>query len=316
MVDVVTLGETMVLFSPSKVGTLKYVNSFNKQIGGAESNFAIGIRRLGHISGWISKVGDDPFGQYLLCAIGGEGVDVSKVKVDSKAPTALYFKELNTMNDPRVYYYRAGSAASRISPEDLDEDYIASAKILHLTGITPALSDSARETVYKAIEIAKEHHIKISFDPNIRRKLWKDDECKKVLFDLITKSDIVIPGIGECEFLIGETNPEKACEKLLSMGAKIAAVKLGKNGCIVSDGNQTKRVKGKVIENVIDSVGAGDGFDAGFITGILNNWSLEECARLANDVGAFTTTVFGDFEGLPTLKDIREFRGEINIIDR
>lgn len=316
MVDVVTLGETMVLFSPNTIGSLKYVNSFNKQIGGAESNFAIGIKRLGHSSGWISKVGDDPFGQFLLWAISGEGVDVSRVKTDFQASTALYFKEFNSMKDPKVYYYRAGSAASRILPSDLDEDYIAQAKILHLTGITPALSESARETVYRAIEIAKEHNVKISFDPNIRKKLWPEDECKKVLTDLITKADIVLPGIAECEFLIGEDDPEKACEKLLSMGPKIAAIKLGKDGCIVSDGNAAKRIKGQVVENVIDPVGAGDGFDAGFITGILNNWSIDECGRLANDVGAFVTTVCGDVEGLPTIKDIKEFRGELNIIDR
>jgi 2-dehydro-3-deoxygluconokinase len=316
MLDVITLGETMVLLSSTTGGSLKYVNTFNKQIGGAESNFAIGINRLGHSSGWISKVGNDPFGEYLLSFIRGEGVDVSKVKIDNDAQTALYFKEFHELKDPIVYYYRAGSAASRMEPADLDEEYISNARILHLTGITPALSESAKKTIYRAIEIAKKHNVMVSFDPNIRRKLWKDEECRQVLLDLITKVDIILPGISECEFLFGESNPEKACAKLLSMGPKIVAIKLGKNGCIVADKNGIQRVKGIVIEKVVDSIGAGDGFDAGFITGILNNWDIKECGRLANDVGGFVTTVSGDIEGLPTLRDIKEFRGELNVIDR
>lgn len=243
-------------------------------------------------------------------------MDVSNVKIDNNAPTAIFFKEFHELKDPTVYYYRTGSAASRIEPTDLDEEYISQAKILHLTGITPALSENAKKTVYRAIELAKKHNVKISFDPNIRRKLWKDEECKKILLDLITKVDIVLPGISECEFLFGETNPEKACTKLLSMGPKIVAIKLGKEGCIVADNNNIQRVKGMVIENVVDSIGAGDGFDAGFITGILNKWDIKECGRLANDVGAFVTTVRGDIEGLPTLREIKEFRGELNVIDR
>ncbi|MBU3182266.1 sugar kinase [Clostridium psychrophilum] len=316
MLDVITLGETMVLMSPTTGGSLKYANSFNKQIGGAESNFAIGIIRLGHSSGWISKVGNDPFGEYLLSFIRGEGVDVSKVKIDNQAQTAIYFKEFHELKDPTVYYYRAGLAASRMEPEDLDEDYISKAKILHLTGITPALSESAKKTIYRAIEIAKKHNVMVSFDPNIRRKLWKDEECRQVLLDLITKADIVLPGISECEFLFGESNPERACTRLLSMGPKIVAIKLGKDGCIVADKNSSQRVKGMVIEKVVDSIGAGDGFDAGFITGILNNWDIEKCGKLANDVGGFVTTVRGDIEGLPTLSEIKEFRGELNVIDR
>ncbi|MDI6600829.1 MAG: sugar kinase [Thermoanaerobacteraceae bacterium] len=316
MTEVVTIGETMVLFSPICTGSLQYVNYFQKQIGGAESNFAIGIVRLGHTAGWISKVGDDPFGKYLVSFIRGEGVDTSRVRVDNEAPTAVYFKEFHEMKDPKVYYYRAGSAASRISPEDLDEDYIREAKILHLTGITPALGKSARDTVYKAIDIARKHGLIVSFDPNIRKKLWSEEECRSTILDIASKVDIIMPGLEEARFLLGEGDPEDYCRKFLDMGIKTVAMKMGKDGCIVADKGIIQRVAGRVVAKVVDPVGAGDGFDAGFITGILNGWDIIECARLANDVGAFVITVNGDVEGLPTMREIMELRGEFDTIDR
>jgi 2-dehydro-3-deoxygluconokinase len=317
MLDVVTLGETMVLFSPDSTGSLKYVNNFKKQFAGAESNFAIGITRFGHSAGWISKIGNDPFGNYLIYSIRGEGVDTSRVKVDREAPTGLFFKELHELMEPKVYYYRAGSAASKITPNDLDEEYIASSRILHLTGITPALSKGARQTLYRAIEIAKKHNVTISFDPNIRKKLWPEKECKAVLLDIIKHVDILLPGLSESKFLLDEdTSPEELCKMFLDMGPKIVAMKLGKEGCIVCDKGSMQRVRGIKVENVIDPIGAGDAFGAGFISGILKGWSLYESGRLACDAGAFVTTVIGDIEGMPTLDQIREFRGEISLIDR
>lgn len=316
MPEVVTIGETMVLFSPTCTGSLQYVNYFQKQVGGAESNFAIGIVRLGHTAGWISKVGDDPFGKYLVSFIRGEGVDTSRVRVDNEAPTAVYFKEFHEMRNPKVYYYRTGSAASRMRPEDLDEDYMSKAKILHITGITPALSTSAKETVYKSIEIARKHNLTISFDPNIRKKLWSEEECRNTILDIAGKVDIIMPGIEEARFLLGEGSPEDYCRKFLGMGIKTVAMKMGKDGCVVAEKDIIQRVHGRVIDNIVDPVGAGDGFDAGFITGILNGWDIIECAKLANDVGAFVVTVNGDVEGLPTMEEVMEFRGERNVVDR
>lgn len=316
MPEVITLGETMVLLSPICSGSLQYVNYFQKQIGGAESNFAIGIVRLGHSAGWISRVGDDPFGRYMVSFIRGEGVDTSGVKVDSDAPTAVYFKEFHENREPKVYYYRAGSAASRMGPDDIEEDYIRDAKILHITGITPALSKSARDTVYKAIEMARGFDILISFDPNIRRKLWSNEECRDTLLDIASKSDIIMPGLDEARFLLGEGEPEDYCVKFLDMGIKTVAIKMGKDGCIVADRKIIQKVEGRTVAKVVDPVGAGDGFDAGFITGILNGWNIIDSAKLANDVGAFVITVNGDVEGLPTMREIKEFRGESDTINR
>lgn len=316
MFDVITIGESLVLFSPVNTGSLKYVEYFRKQLGGAESNFAIGISRLGCKAGWISRVGDDSFGDYILSIIRGEGVDISKVKIDKTSSTAVYFKEFNELNGTKVYYYRNGSAASKIEPDDLDEDYIASAKYLHITGITIALSESARTTVLKAIEIAHKNNIKVSFDPNIRKKLCEKNLLRKYILEVINKSDIVLPGYEEAKFLLGDYKPDQLCRKILELGPKIVAMKLGKEGCLVADKNKLIHINATKVKKVIDTVGAGDGFDAGFIYGLLKGWDIEKCGKLANDIGAIVTTVNGDIEGLPTIRDIMEFRGDIEVIDR
>ena len=162
----------MVLFSPMGDGPLRYIHHFEKRIGGAESNVCIGLARLGHSAGWVSRVGDDEFGRFVVSAIRAEGVDVSQVRVDPEAPTAVYFKERRAFGGGQVYYYRRGSAASRLSPEDLDPEYIRSAKVLMGSGITPALSPSCRETLEVAVTTAKEAGRLFVFDPNLRLKLW------------------------------------------------------------------------------------------------------------------------------------------------
>ena len=157
----------MVVFNPQSNRPLRYVNTFEKTVGGAESNVATALAKLNHTVGWFSKLSNDEFGRYLISTIRGEGVDTSRVILDENNSTGIIFKEYYQRSNPNVYYYRKNSAASTISPDDIDEEYIKSAKILHLTGITPALSESAREAVYKAIEIAKANDVLISFDPNV-----------------------------------------------------------------------------------------------------------------------------------------------------
>ncbi|NLM14185.1 MAG: sugar kinase [Epulopiscium sp.] len=314
--ELITFGESMVLFNPGSKGPLRYVNDFKKTIAGAESNVAIGLARLGHEVGWFSKLGDDEFGRYIKATIRGEGVDVSRVRVDSEHNTGLIFKERFAHVNPNVYYYRKNSAAANMTPEDLDEEYIKSAKILHLTGITPALSKSARETVYKAIKIAKDNGVLISFDPNIRLKLWSVQEAKPVLLKIAESADIIFPGIDEGKLLLGLKNPEEIAKSFIDMGCKIVAVKLGKEGCYVANEDKAEYVAGYPVEEVEDTVGAGDGYAAGFLSGILRNLSITECAQYANGVGAMATLVSGDMEGLPTYPQLLEFIGKTEYIDR
>jgi 2-dehydro-3-deoxygluconokinase len=314
--DVVTFGESMVLFGPDSSGPLRYVQNFNKSIAGAESNVAIALAKLGHEVGWFSKLGNDEFGRYIQATIRGEGVDVSRVLVEPLKNTGILFKERFMHSNPNVYYYRKDSAASTLKPEEIDEDYIKFAKILHITGITPALSENCRKTVFKAIEIAKANNVLVSFDPNIRLKLWTREEAIPVLLEIAKKSDIIFPGIDEGEMLLGLTKPEEIAEKFMNMGCSVVAVKLGAEGCYVADKIKKLYIKSYQLENPQDTVGAGDGFAAGFLSGMLNKLDLRECAEYANGVGAMAVLVKGDMEGYPNLEQLMAFIGKKKIIER
>lgn len=315
MKDVLTFGETMILFNPQSNGPLRFVDNFNKSIGGADSNVAIALARLGHKSGWFSKVGNDEFGRYIQNKVRGEGVDVSRLKFDKEANTGILFKERFNSSNPNVYYYRANSAASRLSIEDLDIEYIKGTKIIHITGITPALSKSCRETVFKILEIAKENGITISFDPNIRLKLWTLEEARPVLLEIAEMADIIFPGIEEGEMMLNIDNEKDIAEKFLEMGCKTVVVKLGEKGCYIATKDNKEYVQGFSV-NPEDTVGAGDGFAAGFLSGVLRELSIRECGIFGNAVGAMATLVKGDTEGYPYYDQLMEFMGEKKGIDR
>lgn len=310
IMDVVTLGETMVLFVPTEAGPLKYIYQFNKHIGGAESNVAIGLSRLGIKVGWISKLGKDGFGDYIESFIRGEGVDVSQVKRDEKHPTGVFFKERVEIGESKIYYYRKGSAASFMDEDDLNESYIAQAEYLHLTGITPGLSESCFRTVYRAIEIAKKHDLKIVFDPNIRLKVWNNKEqMKKTILDIVSKSDIVLPGLSEAKILLEMSDEIEILNKFLSLGPKIVVLKVGKEGAYLGTRDEIIHVPGYRVERIVDPIGAGDAFAASFLASLIKGYTLKDAVTLANAAGAFALTVKGDVEGLPTWEDLHSFLG-------
>lgn len=297
--DVVTLGESMVLFTPKAVGSMTYASTFTKTIGGAESNVAIALARLGHDVGWISLLGKDDFGIYLRNTIRGEGVDTSQVQFIDTYPTAVFFKERKASGEPSVFYYRKNSAASTMAPESINEDYIAQAKYLHLTGITPALSESCLAAVHHSIDIAKKHGVKVVFDPNIRLKLWTKEKAVPVLKEIARRCDIVLPGIEEGELLTGASNHEEIAAYFLQGSTELVVVKLGKDGAYYASQNSSGTVAGEKVEHVVDPIGAGDGFAAGFISGLLRGFSIEDSVKRANRVAAFALTVPGDAEGYP-----------------
>lgn len=302
--DVVTIGETMVLFVPTAIEPLRYAALFEKKIGGAESNVAIGLSRLGHQAGWISRLGNDEFGLYIRNYIRGEGVDTSRVVFDDTHPTGVFFKERQAMQEPKIYYYRKGSAASYMRPEDLDKDYIAQAKFLHITGITPALSPTCRDTVFAAIEMAKRNDVTVVFDPNIRLKLWTPEEAREVLISIAGKCDIVLPGMEEGRLLTGQTTPEKIADTLLQNGSKVGVVKLGEKGAYYATSSENGYVEASKVSHIVDPLGAGDAFVAGFLSGLLREWSYKESVLLGNRVAAFALTVVGDVEGLPSWSQV------------
>lgn len=311
--DVVTLGETMVLFTPESVGSFCYAGKFDRTIGGAESNVAIALSRLGHQVGWVSRLGEDDFGLYVRNFIRGEGVDTSEVRFDKNYQTAVFFKERKNGDEPKVFYYRKNSAASYMTPSDLNEEYIAKAKFLHITGITPALSESCKATIYHAIKLAKKHNVKIVFDPNIRLKLWSKEEAGKVLKDIAALCDVVLPGIEEGCILTGEDSPEKIAEKLLEGETETVVIKLGKKGAYFATKKEQGYVEGQVVKNLVDPIGAGDGFAAGFLSGLIHQLSVRESVEFANKVAAFALTVVGDVEGYPYWSQI-EAQGQEQIL--
>lgn len=314
--DVITFGESMVLFNPVSSGPLSYVDMFTKSLAGAESNTAIALSRLGNSVGWFSRVGDDEFGRFIVNTIRGEGVDVSRVIVDEKNPTGVLFKERYLHTNPNVYYYRSNSAASNLSVYDIDEKYIKSARVLHVTGITLAISKSAQEAVFKAMRIAKENGVLVSFDPNIRLKLWSIDEAIPKIREALSLCDIAFPGIDEVRMIFGLKEPKEIAKEILEMGAKVVAVKLGEKGCYVCSKDEGYGVDGYRVDRVEDTVGAGDGFAGGFLHGYLKGLSLNECGRIANAVGAMATLVRGDMEGFPTLKQLEGFMNSDCYVDR
>ncbi|MFD1032548.1 sugar kinase [Metaplanococcus flavidus] len=305
--EVFTFGETMVLFQPEQMLPLEYIHQFPKKIGGAESNVAIGLTRLGHSVTWFSKLGNDPFGRFVLKSIRGEGVDVSSCLLTDEAPTGLLFKEQLSPEDMNVYYYRKGSAASLMQPVELDAGAIAAARILHISGITPALSDSALATVMEAIEIAKRNGTMIVFDPNLRLKLWSAEQAKKTFNEIAANADVILPGLDEGQLMTGETDVEAVAKALAGDSDKIIVIKLGDKGAYLYSNNLKVYVEGFSVDRIVDPVGAGDGFAAGVISGLLSEEPMEQTVRRANAIGAMVVGVSGDIEGLPTFEAVERF---------
>lgn len=316
--EVLTLGETMVLFQTIQDGRLQYASALEKSMAGAESNVAIGLTRLGLKTSWVSRLGKDPFGDYIYSTLAGEGVDLSYVRRERNRPTGVMFKEIQGAMDPRVFYYRKGSAASDWDLNDLTPSMFEGIKIFHLTGITPALSEECKKISLEAVRLAKQAGAIISFDPNMRYKLWTIDEARETFQKLIKLSDIVLPSIEEGELITGEKEPDRIGKTILDMGAKIVVIKLGEKGSsayVRNDGKIDKiEAEGFPVHQIVDTVGAGDGFAAGFLSAYLQDKSVFKCLQRANAVGALVVQYRGDWEGMPTLEEVESFiSGRITI---
>lgn len=303
--EFVSLGEMMVMLVADETGPLRTASTFHKHVAGSEANVAIGLARLGHRTGWISRLGEDEFGLYIRNFLRGEGVDVSRVILDADHPTGVAFKERRELGARRVIYYRRGSAASHLRPEDLTPDYFAGARFFHTSGINPALSASAQETVRAAIEIAHRAGAQVTFDPNVRLRLWDAATCRKTLREIIPSCDVVLPGQEEAELLTGESDPLLAAKAILALGPRMVIVKVGAEGSIAVSEHGIVRAPALRLERIVDPVGAGDGFAAGFLSGQLRGMGLAESLRLGNLVGAAAMTVSGDVEGLPTWEEVQ-----------
>jgi 2-dehydro-3-deoxygluconokinase len=271
-------------------------------MAGAESNLCIGLSRLGHSARFISRVGQDPFGQLIRRILEREGVDTCALVDDPAAPTGVFFREHLPDGQRRVYYYRSGSAASRLSPDDLSPGLFAGARVVHLTGITPALSPGCAAACRRAIALAREAGALVSFDPNFRPRLWGAAEAREALQPLAAQADIVLLGHEDAQALVSSVAEEgELLERVSALGPEIVVLKRAERGACALAGGRRFDVAAFPAEKVVDPVGAGDGFDAGFLAGWLRGWSLEDSLELGARVGAAAVSVMGDYEGYPRL---------------
>jgi sugar/nucleoside kinase (ribokinase family) len=301
-VDIVTFGEAMMLLVADRPGPLEDANAFIKRTAGAETNVAIGLSRLGFNVGWCSRLGTDSIGRYLLRAMQTEGIDCSHVVTVDDQRTGFMIKgRVEDDGDPEIEYHRSGSAASHFSTGDIDKDWLVRAKHLHATGIFAALSSSCLETTITSMDVMRKAGKTVSFDPNLRPSLWSSEErMRSTVNELAAKADWVLPGIDEGALLTGQSTPEGIADYYLEAGASIVVVKLGSEGAFWADKDHQAYVPGFPVENVVDTVGAGDGFAVGVISGLLDQRSTSEAVQRGAWIGARAVQVLGDTEGLPT----------------
>lgn len=302
MSELVTLGETMALLAAPQVGLLRHMHSLNLSIAGAESNLAIGVRRLGRTAAWLSRVGDDEFGRKVTATIRSEGVDV-RAAVDASAPTGLMVKERRSEAITRVQYYRAGSAASRLAPSDVDEDLVRGARVLHVTGITPALSATARAAVHAAVDTARAAGVLVSLDFNHRSALWDADAAGAELRTLTAGADIVFATVPEARLVADGADEAVLAAALAKLGPRQVLVKRGARGVYALLDGAVHDVPAHRV-TVVDPVGAGDAFAAAYLAELIGGRTAEECLAAATVAGAFAVTVPGDWEGLPSRAEL------------
>ncbi|MHA7964297.1 sugar kinase [Paenibacillus sp. CAU 1782] len=312
--QIITFGESMALFMPQEHKAIERASVLEQGFGGAESNVAIGLARLGASIGWFGALGNDPFGKIILKALRGEGVDTSRVKLSDAAPTGMMFRE-HVAGKMAVHYFRKHSAASRMTPEDLDEDYIRGAKILHVTGITTALSEDCRRTVRRAVDIAKEAGVLVSFDPNLRLKLWSIEEARQTLLPLAEDADYFLPGWDELIQLY-ETEDYSEIKERLSALKAVTIIKGKGDATVVLDGNSETEVPFYPADKVVDTVGAGDGFCAGFLAGLMKGMNPVEAVTLASVCGSLVVQMRGDWEALPEWDIVQQRLGAKAWVER
>ena len=303
--SVVTFGETMALVRATEIGSLRHVHGMALGIGGAETNVAVGLARLGVAVSWLGRVGDDSLGARVEREIRAEGVDVRAV-IDPDAATGLMIKERPSAASTAVHYYRAGSAGSRLAASDLPEGWVEEASLLHITGITPLLSASARDTVLAAVDRARAAGVRVSFDINYRSALASATVAGPVLREVAERTDIVFGGADEFAILYPYAGPTEAAAALQDAGVETVVLKQGPAGASVFAAGAMVESSGFVID-AIDTVGAGDAFVAGYLSALLEGLDTDASLHRANACGAMACLVPGDWEAAPTRRDLARF---------
>ncbi|MER7176699.1 sugar kinase [Streptomyces mesophilus] len=303
--DVFTFGETMVALRGS--GPLKLGGTMRVSVAGAESNVAIGLARLGHRVRWAGAVGEDEAGELVLRTLRAEGIDVTGASRDAEAPTGLILFEPRLPEVTRVHYYRSGSAGSRLEACAVEAAFTAAPpRILHLTGITPALGPSARCAARRALRLARERSTLVCLDVNFRSRLWSSEDARDVLSEWMPYVDVLIASDDELALCLPSDAPGDVADQaklLLGLGIGEVVVKYGADGAAVHTGEGELRVPARTVR-AVDPVGAGDAFVAGYLSALLDGEDAAGRLDRAVTTGAFAVASHGDWEGAPTRAEL------------
>jgi fructokinase len=314
MSDAICMGELLIDFVPTVTGqNLLNADAFKKAPGGAPGNVAVGLQRLGISTAFIGKLGDDPFGGFLAKTLSDTGIDVSPIRYSSEARTALAFVSLQADGEREFMFYRHPSADMLLRPDEIDVDAISAAKLFHFGSIS-LINEPVRSATLHAVDKARESGCLISYDPNLRMSLWPDEEtAREGLLLGLSKANIVKISEDEMEFLTGLSDLEKAKEKLWHDDMQLLVITRGRDGCCF----YTSEFQGEADSfkvDAVDATGAGDGFVAGLLQGILKDSAtlqdpqrLTSLCRFANAVGALTTTERGAIPALPDFERVQQF---------
>jgi 2-dehydro-3-deoxygluconokinase len=298
--DILAYGEPMVEFNQTGAGDGRlYLQGF----GGDTSNFAIAAARQGARVGYWSALGDDAHGRALRALWNAEGVDHASVRNDPSAFTAIYFVTHGERGH-EFHFYRRGSAASRVGPEQVPKAQIAGARVLHLSGISLAISDSACDAGYAAIEAARAAGVQLSFDTNLRLKLWSLDRARAVMLDVLRRTDIALPSWDDISAITGLTEPDALVDHCMSLGAKVVALKLGAEGALVASRTERHRIPPFPCTPV-DATGAGDTFGGAFVARLVAGDGLRDAARYAAAAAALSTQGYGAVAPIPHAAAVR-----------
>ncbi|MFG2357945.1 sugar kinase [Streptomyces sp. NPDC048521] len=294
---VVCVGETMAALAPTPPRPLDSAEDLRLSVAGAESNVAMYLADLGRPVSWLSALGDDAFGRRVRAAVAATGVDVTGVRTDPDRPTGLLVKDPGPART-RVHYYRTGSAASALGPDTLDDERLRTASLVHLTGVTPALSASCRSLVERALGTpADARPYAVSFDVNHRPALWRDGAAATVLRDLADRADIAFVGLDEAQDLWGADLEAADVRRLLSR-PRILVVKDGARSA-TAFGDEAACTVPALRTDVVEPVGAGDAFAAGFLAGLLDGGDLRRALRLGHITASCALKATADHGPLP-----------------
>lgn len=301
--DILTIGEPLMEFS--EIGNSENRSHYLPGYGGDTSNFVIAAARQGASVGYLTRVGADTFGDQFLNLWKNEGIETNLVTQDPDAHTGIYFIT-HTEEGHQFAYYRKGSAASLLKPEDITEEAIKSNRLLHVSGISQAISDTACDAVFKAIEIARSNGVIVSYDPNLRLKLWPLSRARAVIHATAQQADIFLPSLEDVQQLTGVEDPDQIVDYYLNLGVKLIVLKLGKKGVMIASSEERQLVEGFTVDTV-DATGAGDTFDGAFITQFLRGCTLLEAAKYANAAAALSTTGYGAVYPIPNKETVESF---------